>query len=167
MRPRARQRTRRAAACAFTLVEILIVVAILGILAAIVVPQFASATASAGQSAFATNVRAYAQANALYYQDFGEYFEDSGTGNAPVMFGEYFDVADFESETPIGGEWDFENNGVGGYEAAVGVVFTGAGTTQDDAFMEQVDRIFDDGDLANGGFREIEDNVRYYQIVSR
>ncbi|MEM7681899.1 MAG: type II secretion system protein [Planctomycetota bacterium] len=152
---------------AFTLVEILIVVVILGILAAIVVPQFADATTGASQTAFVNNVRSFAQASEAYYHEFGEYFEDAGTGNAPVMLGRYHTPEEWESLTPIGGQWDAENNGVGGYQSAVGVVFGGAdtGPTRDDAFMQQVDAIFDDGDLADGAFREIQDDTRYSMIV--
>ena len=51
---------------AFTLIEILIVVILLGILASIVVPQFASATDDARISACRTNVQTINTATALY-----------------------------------------------------------------------------------------------------
>lgn len=52
---------------AFTLVEILIVVVILGILAAIVVPQFSNATEDTQRTAIADQVRKVRQAIAVYY----------------------------------------------------------------------------------------------------
>src|SRR3954469_7304480 len=52
---------------AFTLVEILIVVVILGILAAIVVPQFASATSDAQKSAMADQVAKMRRVLTVYY----------------------------------------------------------------------------------------------------
>jgi len=58
-----RKSTRRA----FTLVEILIVVVILGILAAMVVPQFASATGEAQQVATFDQLKKVRSALAIYY----------------------------------------------------------------------------------------------------
>ena len=57
----------------FTLVELLIVVIILAILAAIVVPQFASTTEDAKESALDTNLSNIRAAIDLYYQQHGEY----------------------------------------------------------------------------------------------
>lgn len=52
---------------AFTLVEILVVVVVLGILAAIVVPQFASATGQAQEVATLDQLRKIRSALAIYY----------------------------------------------------------------------------------------------------
>lgn len=57
----------------FTLVELLIVVIILSILAAIVVPQFASSTTDAKYSALDSNLNALRSATELYYQQHGTY----------------------------------------------------------------------------------------------
>lgn len=57
----------------FTLVEILIVVIILAILAAIVVPQFAASTDDAKDSAIDTNLANLRGALDLYYQQHGNY----------------------------------------------------------------------------------------------
>lgn len=57
----------------FTLVELLIVVIILAILAAIVVPQFASTAEDAKESALDTNLSNMRSAIDLYYQQHGEY----------------------------------------------------------------------------------------------
>ena len=68
----------------FTLVELLIVVIILSILAAIVVPQFASSTNDAKYSALDTNLGAIRAATELYYQQHGDYpgAKASATGTA-------------------------------------------------------------------------------------
>lgn len=58
---------------AFTLVELLIVVIILAILAAIIVPQFTSATDDANQSAYDTNVANIRSAIELYRQQHTSY----------------------------------------------------------------------------------------------
>ena len=57
----------------FTLVELLIVVIILAILAAIVVPQFASSTDDAGVSSLDTTLVNMRSAIELYHQQHGEY----------------------------------------------------------------------------------------------
>ena len=57
----------------FTLVELLIVVIILAILAAIVVPQFASSTTDAEVSSLDTTIGNMRSAIDLYYQQHGEY----------------------------------------------------------------------------------------------
>ena len=57
----------------FTLVELLIVVIILAILAAIVVPQFASSTDDAKLAALDTNLAVMRAAIDLYYQQHGSY----------------------------------------------------------------------------------------------
>jgi general secretion pathway protein G len=57
----------------FTLVELLIVVIILAILAAIIVPQFSGATDDAAQSAYDTNIANIRAAIDLYRQQHTEY----------------------------------------------------------------------------------------------
>lgn len=57
----------------FTLVELLIVAIILAILAAIIIPQFASTTIDAQESALRTNVSAMRSAIDLYRQQHGAY----------------------------------------------------------------------------------------------
>ena len=65
------QSTRRQSG--FTLVELLIVAIILAILAAIIIPQFASTTTDAQESALRANVSAMRAAMDLYRQQHGEY----------------------------------------------------------------------------------------------
>jgi len=57
----------------FTLVELLIVVIILAILAAIIIPQFTAATDDATQSAYDTNIANIRAAIDLYRQQHGDY----------------------------------------------------------------------------------------------
>jgi len=57
----------------FTLVELLIVAIILAILAAIIIPQFASTTTDAQESALRANLSGLRSATDLYRQQHGEY----------------------------------------------------------------------------------------------
>ena len=86
----------------FTLVELLIVVIILGILAAVVIPQFNSAAAESKESAVAANLATIRQAVELYKIQHNDAFPTSnivleltertdadGTVNAAGLYGPY------------------------------------------------------------------------------
>ena len=75
-----RNRSYRGARDGFTLVELLIVVIILAILAAIVVPQFIASTDDAREAAVDTNLRNMRAAIDLYYQQHNEYPSANGDG---------------------------------------------------------------------------------------
>ncbi len=62
---------------AFTLIELLIVVAIIGILAAIAVPNFINAQIRAKVSRVKSDIRALAQAHEMYYLDNNSYPPES------------------------------------------------------------------------------------------
>lgn len=156
-------RSARPSRRAFTLVEILVVVVVLGVLAAIVIPSFASASQEAMQTAFAVEIRQYTDAAYVYQAKTGYFLEDSSSGAVPAGFEDYIDTAKWLDGTPVGGVWDceFESFGV---TSALGVHFNGTGATRDDAFMLGIDAIFDDADLDTGGFRKIAGD-RYYTVL--
>jgi prepilin-type N-terminal cleavage/methylation domain-containing protein len=148
----------------FTLIEILIVVTILGVLAAIIIAQFSGAAEEAKKNAFVTNIKIFVESAERFRLDTGEYLEDSSSGVLPAGFGDYVQQIKWESVTPIGGVWDAEYNSFG-IISAVGVHFNGQGDTQDDAYMQTVDAIFDDGDLGAGFFRRLGGG-RYYAVIA-
>ena len=150
---------------AFTLVELLIVVVILGVLAAIVLPLVGDAVDSTEQTAFISDVRIFADAANRYKINTDEHLEDSASGVMPAGWGPYISEGAWTRTTPIGGVWDFELDSFG-VKSAFGVHFDGTGRTRDDAYMQQIDAIFDNGDLATGPFQKI-DNDRYYYILER
>ena len=164
MSPPRRPVRRAPLAAAFTLVEVLIVVVILGVLAAIVIPQFANASGAAMQSAFVTSLNQFTRAAMLMQQETGDYPPDGSSGEVPAGFEDYIQESRWTQTTPIGGVWDAENSSLG-YRSAIGVHFDGTGETRDDAFMTEIDLSLDDGVLTTGAFREIADNTRYYSIV--
>ena len=148
----------------FTLVEILIVVVILAILAAMIIPQFASATTQSRQSVFASNLKELTKSAELFKLDNNGWPPDGGSGSTPAGMENYIQSGKFEAVTPIGGVWDFEYQDAGGVTAAVGVHFNGSGETRGDAFMNEIDALLDDGDVASGRFRLLEAN-RYYFVL--
>lgn len=149
----------------FTLVEILIVVVILGILAAIVVPMFSSAASETAQKTFASCLKTFDEA-ALYYEArTGELPLDGASGQCPAGWEDYIDAHRWARPTPIGGVWDTEV-GMGGFAFSLGVHFWGGnGANPGDAYMSEIDNLIDDGDLTQGYFRKL-DSDRYYIIVS-
>ena len=147
---------------AFTLVELLIVVVILAILAAVVIPVATNVSAEAEQSAFMTDLGIFVTAYELFYQKTGDYPEDSGSGSIPSGFDQYIRTKDWTKGTPLGGVWDSEKDSFG-VKSAVGVHFMGV-TPKPTAFMQQIDTTFDDGNLTTGSFRQIASD-RFYFIV--
>lgn len=156
-------RNRRRAPRAFTLVELLIVVILLGIMAAVVVPTFANAVEPSRHASFATSLRAFAQAMQYYRAENGEWPPDGTSGQAPAGTEDLIDVTAFEQPTPIGGVWDCESDPVGlGY--GIGVHFDGTGESRDATYMTQIDDIVDDGDVTTGGFMQFGGD-RYYMVL--
>jgi general secretion pathway protein G len=148
---------------AFTLVEILIVVVILGILAAVVVPTFANVIEPSRNATFATNLRAFAQGAQFYRAEESSWPPDGDSGVVPEGLEDLLDAASFERVTPIGGVWDTESD-PGGLGYGIGVHFNGTGETRDGVYMTQIDDLIDDGDLASGGFQQFGGD-RYYFIL--
>ena len=157
VRPSARRR-------GFTLLEILVVVVILGILAAIVIAATGTTSKEASQTGFVQDVKTFTQAAILFKVRTGRYLEDSSSGAVPSGFEDYIDENAWIRGPWIGGAWDAELASYG-ITSAVGVHFDAADTRKDDAFMLEVDAMFDDRALATGSFRKIA-NDRYYSIIA-
>jgi prepilin-type N-terminal cleavage/methylation domain-containing protein len=151
------RRTRRgvASCVGFTLIEILIVVVILGILASIVMTQFASAFGDAERVAFTTDLRSYLKGAEAFYLDTEAYPPAAAAGVVPTGFENYIDAGRWQRPTPIGGRWDVEFQS-GGVTSAIGVQFATASAIPEDAFLEAIDEVMDDGDLTTGRFRWLD-----------
>ncbi|MFW5870951.1 MAG: type II secretion system protein [Verrucomicrobiota bacterium] len=148
----------------FTLVEIMIVVAIIGLLASIAVPSFSKARNESRKTAFISDIRTYSGAAEMYMIETGNYLEDSGSGQIPSGFKDYLRRGDWVGGTPIGGVWDAEDeNGIGGFKSCFGVHFND-GKHPGDSYMRDIDEELDDGNLNTGSFRKIADD-RYYYIL--
>ncbi|HEX8911100.1 MAG TPA: prepilin-type N-terminal cleavage/methylation domain-containing protein [Humisphaera sp.] len=133
----------------FTLIEILIVVIILGILAGIVIPQFARASGDSSNAAFAQQIKTYARAYSYQYHRGAAWPADEQPGVwTPEMAG-IIDKAEWEKATPIGGKWDWDHD-VFGVVAGVSVYMPNRTPAQ----MLEIDRMIDDGNLTTGAFRQ-------------
>jgi prepilin-type N-terminal cleavage/methylation domain-containing protein len=80
-------KTKRSGTSGFTLIELMIVVAIIGILAAIAIPKFASLMRKSGEGASKGNLGAVRSALSIYYGDMeGQY---PGVLSALTINGKY------------------------------------------------------------------------------
>ncbi|MCG8511268.1 MAG: prepilin-type N-terminal cleavage/methylation domain-containing protein [Rhodospirillales bacterium] len=150
---------------AFSLLEVVIVVIIIGVIAAIAIPRVSSAVDRAGVNAFINDLNTFATAAERYKADHGKYPEDAGSGQLPSGFDEYIRPQAWLNGTSIGGMWDTESNDVGGYSFALGVHFQPVATqAKSNEFMKEIDVEIDDGDLITGQFRRIAAR-RFYLIL--
>lgn len=145
---------------AFTLVEIMIVIAIIGLLAAIAVPAFMRARLQAQDAKFINTLRLASSAVELYAIENRGYPPDTTRGIIPPGLLSYLDpTLDWSANTPIGGQWDWDFD-VFNSKAAVSVV----GSSADVERMTEIDRKFDDGNLATGRFQS-KPQGRYSDII--
>lgn len=145
---------------AFTLVEIMIVVAIIALLAAVAVPSMLRARERTRNAKFANAVRIADGAFETYAAEHGTYPLDVARGVLPAGMKTYFgDKLDWTAPTPIGGNWDWDAN-VFGFKAGVSVV----APNLSDAQMTVIDEEIDDGVLASGSFRATA-AARYTSIL--
>ncbi|MFN2477251.1 MAG: type II secretion system protein [Chthoniobacterales bacterium] len=147
---------------AFTLVEMMIVVAIIALLAAIALPAFMRARQQAQNAKFLNALRIASSAIEQYAAEHQSYPPDVNRGIVPPGMDTYLDQRlNWTGATPIGGQWDWDFN-VFGVKAAVSVV----SPTASDAQLVEIDAKFDDGDLNTGRFQQLQQG-RYSDIVER
>lgn len=134
----------------FTLVEIMIVVAIIGILSLLAWPALLRAQQSSQNSRYASDVRTFAQAFETYALKNGTWPPNAGTGVIPAgMSGELRDAAWTTPKNSVGGRWNWDRNNMG-FAAAISCT----NVTASDEQMTKLDAMIDDGDLSTGNFQK-------------
>jgi len=139
---------RNARTMAFTLVEIMIVMAIVGLLAAIAIPGFMRARENAQNSRYGSDIRVATTAFIQYSIDAGHYPADASPAIIPNGMGEYLKNVHWTNLDVFGGKWDWDYEQFG--------TKAGVSTYQPTASLSQLkkyDAMIDDGNLATGGFR--------------
>ena len=131
----------------FTLVEIMIVVVIIGLLAAIAIPAFQRVKTRSQVSSFTNDLRIASQAFETFAMENGTWPPDGGSSIPNTMDG-YLSLSKFSENTPLGGQWDWDF-GQFGVTAGLSVL----SPTADSRTMTLVDASIDDGDLTTGDFR--------------
>ena len=104
---------RRSKERGFTLVEILIVVIILGILAAIVIPQFTSASTDARQNSTKSLLQTIRSQVELYKLQHSDNLPGDDAGDGTPDFAEFWD--DLTLKTDISGDVDADDPNLGPY----------------------------------------------------
>ena len=152
-------KTKSSKARAFTLVEIMIVVAIVGLLLAIAIPAYKKLAQKSRVVAYTSNLRAMLGALEMYAMDYGNYPADVMPGIAPVGIKEYIPNINLSMPTPLGGVCDWERRSVG---ISSGLSALGTGFNSEEFVM--VDKRIDDGDLDAGSFRRLSP-TRYTFVI--
>ena len=142
----------------FTLVELMVVVAIIGLLSAIALPAFVRARENAQNARFIGDLRVARGAFAQYSIETGNYPPDWATGAMPTGMDEYLRGMKWTEETSLGGQWDWDYL-VLGTKAGVSAFGVRASKAQ----MLRIDQQIDDGDLATGAFQD--KGSRYMWII--
>lgn len=144
----------------FSLIELLIAVSVIGLMAAMAIPTFLKVTRNSRAAAFGRDIRTLSSATETYIMESGQWPPDTSSGVFPSEMAGYFSERFFESKTPMGGRWDFEQFD-SGVTSAVGV----ASPTLSEEDIAKADAIIDDGNLATGQFRKIADGMYYWVIA--
>lgn len=132
----------------FTLVEILIVVAIVGLLAALGIPDLLTANRQSRSRIFTNDLRIASSAFTRYFLEKDGYPTDKTPAVMPNGMSGYLSNFQWSEKTSIGGHWDWDYE-VFGVTAAISVHQPSWSTEE----MEQIDALIDDGSLSSGSFR--------------
>ena len=116
----------------FTLVEIMIVVAIIGVLTAIAIPSFQKARTNSRNAAFMNDLRIIEGAINTFSLEKGGYPADVNEKIIPPELVPYLTRMNWSNPTPIGGYWDYDYNW--GMTCGIGVL----GPSRSDAEMAQL-----------------------------
>lgn len=153
-------RARRSSSHGFTLVEIMIVVVIVGLLAALAVPAFLRVRHASQNSRTTNDFRIFSQAFEIYNTQYGVWPSNVGPGvvpTLPVPMAGDFRAEVWQSPTAIGGRWNWDNGNFG-VTASVSI----SNFTCDDAQLAEIDAKLDDGNLSTGNFQKVSANRVMY-----
>lgn len=140
---------------AFTIVEIMIVVAIIALLATMAWPSYVRARMRAQNTRVINDLRVFAGAFDQYATETrgnaASYYwpADQNPGVFPTEMAGMIDVDRYQRGPAFGGQYDWDV-GVFGVIASISIYEPHA----DEVQLQQMDAVFDNGDLASGAFRE-------------
>ncbi|HET7535800.1 MAG TPA: prepilin-type N-terminal cleavage/methylation domain-containing protein [Candidatus Didemnitutus sp.] len=129
----------------FTLVEIMVVVVIIGLLAAIAIPAFQRVREKARLTRVANDLRVFAQAFDTYVMEQGSWPADVSPGVIPAELVGRLPIT-FTQPTPLGGQYEWDNEpglkSITLYNLNASV-----------AMVTKLDKMIDDGNPNTGNFQ--------------
>ena len=144
----------------FTLIEIMIVVAIIGLMAMLTIPSFLRARTASSGVRVANDLRVFGGAFAQYAMENGQYPPDSDVAlPAGAGMETYLNARKWNETTAIGGTYNWEGPDV--YPYAGVSVFN---SSISDPELTLIDTIVDDGNLTSGHYRKTS-NGRFTYII--
>jgi prepilin-type N-terminal cleavage/methylation domain-containing protein len=132
----------------FTLVEIMVVIIIIGLIAALAIPTIMRARSNAQNARFISDLRQARSVFENYALQNGDYPPAAAPGTVITGMEEELANLKWTEPTAVGGAWTWTYNS-GGVIAAVGVSSPTASAGQ----MAKIDAHIDDGNLSTGLFR--------------
>lgn len=139
----------------FSLVELVVVVMVLSILAAIAVPQFMMTRGSASVTRAAQDLRAISNATEMHYVTRGSWPPEAAKGRLPQGMEEYLDSTAFSNPCPLGGQYDWVNAGLAtrtntGTTRRTGISINWGTESVPLDLCQRLDAMIDNGDLKTG-----------------
>jgi len=147
---------------AFTLVELMIIIGILGILAALVLPTFTSAQGKASAATIASNMRALADACLVAYEQTGQwptYSSQEGDGTMPDELDGLMSENAWNDVIESWGTEDITLTANGS-----SLTFGAEGTGNYTEILAELERLIDDG-TDNAGQLIWQANTTRYQLI--
>jgi prepilin-type N-terminal cleavage/methylation domain-containing protein len=138
-------RCRRNASAGFTLVEIMIVVVIVGLLAAMALPAFQRSRQRSQAARLTNDFRQFESAFQRYLMENGQGPAATGMGLVPTGMAGYLPTA-YTNPSPLGGGYIWSG-------PSSNIVLSGS--IANDSLMQLVDAALDDGVLTTGNFTKI------------
>ena len=132
----------------FTLIEIMVVVAIIALLAALAIPTIFIQRSNARSAAFINDLRQSRAIFESFMLENGTYPDDAGPGQIPSPMTSELVKIHWTAPTPIGGQWDWDYQQFG-VTAGVSV----DSPDLNDTDMTKIDGRIDDGNLDTGLFQ--------------
>ena len=151
----------RSAPRAFTLVEVLVVVVVIGILAAMTIPKLASAAGETNITATAADLKAITNAVVMYRSEHGAFPRDVNRAQAVGVLEPYFKQGNpFEKDAPIGGTYDYE--GPPNWNPIQISIRQNGSNRFTNAMALELDEYMDNGDLRSGALILHGNRLAYY-----
>lgn len=124
------------------------VVGVIGMLAAIALPNMSRARENAQNGRFAGDIRVATGAFEMYYLENGRYPADSTPGIIPAGMDPFLEKINWTGTTSLGGQWDWDHMV---FNVTAGVSVKSPDCSDDQ--IKRLDFLIDDGSLTEGQFR--------------